>query len=106
MNNVPDLNRFLQRRSKDTRRLSVSESLNNARSTILFNMIIDIASALVLLVGLFFAIRFLFGWKKHMDVVYFNLFFGATVLFTAGWIFLTIIKLRSYIERLKKPRGR
>ena len=81
---------------------SVADTISKSRTTILVNMIIEIACATVLIVGVIYFIRFLVYFRENMVELYFKIFLGAIILFTAGWSVYIFIKLYEHYRLFKK----
>ena len=73
--------------------------------TLLINMFVEAACALILLMGLIYFVRFLFYWRPNMNDQYFTFFLGAIILLSVGWAAYILMKLRSHY-RLYKAAGR
>ena len=81
---------------------SVAETISKSRTTILVNMIIEIACTMILIVGIIYLIRFLVYFRENMVELYFRLFLGAVILFTIGWSVYFFIKLYEHYRLFKK----
>ena len=62
----------------------------------------EIACATVLIVGVIYFIRFLIYFRENMVELYFRIFLGAIILFTAGWSVYIFIKLYEHYRLFKK----
>jgi len=81
---------------------SVAETISRSRANILVNMIIEIACTMVLIIGVIYFIRFLIYFRENMVELYFRIFLGTVILFTAGWSVYFFIKLHEQYRLFKK----
>lgn len=96
---VPD---FTSSRRRIRGRPSISESINKSRTTLLINMVIEGAAAVIMIVGFTYFIRFLFYWRNSMVDVYFNISLGTIIFFVIGWSTYIFTKLRNNYMLFKK----
>ena len=80
----------------------VADTISKSRTSILINMIIEIACAMVLIVGIIYFIMFLIYFRRNMVELYFRIFLGTVILFTFGWFSYFVIKLREHYGLFKK----
>ena len=90
------------RRRRIRNKPSVAETISKSRTTILVNMIIEIVCAMVLIIGVIYFIRFLIYFRNKMVELYFRIFLGTVILFTAGWSVYFFIKLYEHYRLFKK----
>jgi len=102
MNEPQKVHGLSDRRRRIRSKPSVAETISKSRTTILVNMIIEIACATVLIVGVIYFIRFLVYFRENMVELYFRIFLGAIILFTAGWSAYIFIKLHGQYLLFKK----
>ena len=93
---------FKRSRGRIRSRPSISESISKSRTTILINMVIEGAAAVIMIAGFTYLIRFLFYWRNRMVDIHFNVFLGTLVFFAVGWSTYIFIKLRNHYELFKK----
>jgi len=86
------------------RRAHVAESISRSRMSLLINMFIEAACALILLAGFIYFVRFLFFWRPNMNDQYFMFFLWAIILLCFGWAAYIAMKLRNHY-RLYKASG-
>lgn len=79
---------------------NVTDSIMNSRTTIIVNMVIEIFSALVLLIGIIYFFRFMIFFRTKMVDMYFRIFLGASFIFSAGWFSYMFIKIREHYRML------
>ena len=94
--------RRMQELRKRRTQTGVAESISNQRSMILINIIIEIATGIILLVGLFYLLRFFMIRRFSIDPMYYKLILFCIVIFTFGWVTYLTMKVRSDILRFRK----
>lgn len=101
---IPDLSEF-NRRSRMwsiRNRSGVSDSINYARSTLLINLVIEIAAGLIFLTAIMYTVRFLFARREMLDHARFKLYIEILIFFTLGWFTYIGFKVRAKYLLLKK----
>ncbi len=93
---------FRRSRRRAVRKPSIAESISKSRTTILINMVIEAACAVILIIGFLYLIRFLIFWKERMVELHFKIFLGTAIFFAIGWSFYIFWKLFSHYKLLKK----
>jgi hypothetical protein len=109
-NNIPKekLEEILeyQRRLRHPRdipqRPSVNESINNARTTLFINLLIEILSGVVLLVGIGYTVRFLLNRRAYLDPDRLRLYLEVLAFFAAGWLTYFGFKVRARYRALRR----
>ncbi|MBN1292538.1 MAG: hypothetical protein JXB48_11925 [Candidatus Latescibacteria bacterium] len=103
--NVPRLKSGKQRirelREKRTKP-SVAESISNQRSMILINIVIEIATGIILVVGLYYLVQFLMFKRADIEPFQYKLSMGCIAVFTFGWLTYLSLKVRANILRFRK----
>ncbi len=100
---LAELLEFNRRRlSPDPRqRPGIDRSIRNARSTLFLNLIIEIAAAMVLLVGMAYTVKFLYARRAFIEPAKFNLYLQALGFFTVGWLTYVGFKVRAKYSALR-----
>lgn len=93
---------FTNSRRRIRSRPSIYESINKSRTTLLINMVIEGAAAVIMIVGFTYFIRFLFYWRTRIVDVYFNISLGTIIFFAVGWSTYIFTKLRDHYKLFKK----
>ena len=107
---VPDfdlLQRHLQESRRRRPRQSVHESIANSRATLLTNLVIEIAAGLVLLVGVVYALLFLYTRRAILDPARFKIYLEVIIFFTLAWFTYVGFKVRAKYRALRnhgRPR--
>ena len=65
-------------------------------------MVIEIASAVILVIGFIILIRFLFYRRDRIVELQFNIFLGAVIVFAIAWSVYIFTKLIKYYRRFKE----
>lgn len=95
---MPDFE-LLQRHLRESRRRvprqSVHDSIANSRSTLLTNLVIEIAAGMVLLVGIVYAMMFLYAHRAQLDPVRFKIYIEVITFFTLAWFTYVGFKVRN-----------
>ena len=65
-------------------------------------MVIEIACAVILMIGFFYLFRFLFNRRDLMVELHFNIFLGAVIVFAIAWSVYVFTKLIKYYRRFKE----
>jgi len=86
----PDLYRKRFRRQD-----SIADSINSMPSTYLINLIIELISAVVLIVGVVYLFRFIFMYRSRFEEVYFNLILTVICIFIPIWGIRVFFRIRS-----------
>ncbi len=91
------------RRSRDPRqRPGVHEAIRSSRSTLLINLIIEIASGLILLVGIAFTVKFLHDRKAYIEPGKYRLYLQIISVFTIGWFAYVGHKVRTKYRAFRR----
>jgi hypothetical protein len=77
------------------RQESVVDSIDSMPSTYLINLIIELASAVVLIVGVVYLLRFIIVYRSRFDVMYFNLILSLIGIFIPIWGVRVFFRLRT-----------
>ena len=101
--NIPGLP---DKRKRLKRRYSAEEYISASHTTILINMVIEGAAAVILIFGFLYLFRFLIYFRDRMDVVYFRFFLGTVVVFAIGWFVFIFMKLRNHYRLFKESQGK
>lgn len=89
-------------RTRDPRqRPGVHESIRNSRSTLLINLLIEIASGLVLFMGIAYTMKFLYARKAYIEPGEFRLYTTILVFFSVGWFTYVGFKIRAKYRALR-----
>ncbi len=81
---------------------SVVDSSHTSRTTALINLIIEIISGLILIVGLSYIIRFLLMRRELMTPVQFKIIIGTILLLAGFWLLYLFYKLKSHYMFLRR----
>jgi hypothetical protein len=92
----------IQELRKKRTRSGIDESISKSRSMILINLTIEIATAIILVVGLLYFVRFLIMRRPYIDQRLYKVGLGCLTVFTVGWTTYLFIKIRSHIRLLQK----
>jgi len=93
---------FRINRRKIRSRPSIYESISKSRTTLLINMVIECVTAVIMIAGFTYLIRFLFYRRNSIVDIYFNIFLGTIIVFAIGWSIFILIKLRDNYRLFKK----
>lgn len=101
---MPDfelLQRHLQEHRRRVPRQSVHESIANSRSTLITNLVIEIAAGLVLLTGIVYAVLFLYAHRAQLDPMRFKIYIEVITFFTLAWFTYVGFKVRAKYRALR-----
>ncbi len=102
---MPDyelLQRHFQERHHRIPRQSIQDSIAHSRSTLITNLVIEIASGLVLLIGILYAVIFLYSHRNLLDPGRFKLYLEIITFFTLAWFTYVGFKVRAKYRLLRK----
>lgn len=94
--------RRTQRPSVLRNRPGVHETIQNARSTLIINILIEIASALILLTGIGYTAMFLVARAGMLEPGALPLYLSILGFFTVGWFTYSGFRLRGKIRALRR----
>ncbi|MCE5248979.1 hypothetical protein LLG96_02035 [bacterium] len=83
-------------------RPSIEDTISRSRSMILVNLFVEIATGIILVIGLSYLVRFLIARRPFIDPKMFNLVVGCMAALTVGWIVYLFTRMRSHIAMLRK----
>lgn len=87
---------------KKRKRPGAIESISNQRSMILINIVIESATGIILITGLFYIFRFVMMNRFSFDPVYFKMILSCLGVFSFGWFIYLSMKIRTDIVRFRK----
>jgi len=90
------------RELRETRRMSVAESVSRSRTTVIANLIIEVLSGVFFAVGVYYALRFLDMQRPNMEPIHYRIFSGAFVIIALGWFTWLFWKIRANVLRLRE----
>ena len=93
--------RIMELREK-RKKPSVAESIGNQRSMILINIVIEIATGVILVTGLYYLVRFLMFKRADIEPFHYKVSMGCVAVFTFGWFTYLSLKVRANILRFRK----
>ena len=93
--------RIAELRERKMRR-SVAESIAKSRSMVIINLVILIASGFIMLVGVFYILRFLVLKQADYDPMVYKVGLAFIAIFTFSWITYLAMKIRVYILFLRE----
>lgn len=108
LSEILEYNRRLRHPQFSRQRPGVHDSIRTARTTLLINLFIEIASGVILLAGIGFTVRFLIDRRAYIDPGKLKLYLEVLAFFTVGWLTYFGFKVRARILALKrygKPQG-
>ena len=83
-------------------RETAEDSINKSRTTIFTNLAIELTSCALVLVGVYYLIRFFVMKRSDVDPVVFKLSAGRLAVFIVGWLIYSIVRVRRYVLLLSK----
>lgn len=96
--------RRLEELREKRKKASVFEALGRSRSIIIINITIEIASAVIVLVGVAYLIRFFRMQRYAVDPLLYRLIAVCLGVFVVGWMVYLSIRVRHYILLLSQSR--
>ena len=87
---------------REKKRPGVQESIRHARSTVFINIVIEAISALIFVVGVFYAIRFLNLRKPFMEPLQYRIIIGSFTVISIVWFGFLLGKVRKNVLRLRE----
>ena len=85
-------------------RASITEEMGRSRTMIIINLSIEIASAVIILVGVAYLIRFFRMQRYTIDPLIYRICVACLGVFIVGWMVYLFIRIRRYILRLSQTR--
>jgi len=97
--------RRLEELREKRKKASVTDALSRSRSTIIINLTIEIASAVTVLIGVTYLIRFF--WLKRFDIdpLIFRISTACLGVFVAGWMVYIFLRIRRHLILLSQAGG-
>ncbi len=83
------------------RHQSIRETISAAPSTMLANLLIELAAAGIMIFGLLFLLRFLFMFRDRYQEGYFKFILYFIIFFAVGWGTHLAFKLRSHYVKFR-----
>ena len=94
--------RRLEELREKRKKASVTEEMGRSRTMIIINLSIEIASAVIILVGVAYLIRF-FRMQRHtIDPLIYRISIACLGVFIVGWMIYLFIRIRRHILRLSQ----
>ena len=86
-------------------RESLSDEMSRSRSATLINLVIEIASGFLLLIGVYYILRFCRMQRNEVEPLLYNILIGTIAVFIFGWLLFFIFRLRRHLHRLRSLSG-
>ena len=83
------------------RRYSAAESVSRKKSVIISNIIIEIMTGVILLIGVYYLVQFILISRDYSGETITRINVGAISIIAGGYIIYLAIKIRSGINKLK-----
>lgn len=83
-------------------RQDAGDSINKSRSMVFTNLAIELISCALVLVGVFYLIRFIMMRRSYVDPLIFKLSAGCLAVFISGWLIYFFARIRRYVLLLSK----
>jgi len=96
--------RRLEELREKRKKASVTEEMGKSRSMIIISLTIEIASAVIILVGVAYLIRFFRMQRYTIDPRIYRISVACLGVFIVGWMVYLFIRIRRYILRLSQAR--
>lgn len=87
---------------RERRNTGIVGSPLQARNTVIINMIIEVVSAFIYCVGVYYAIRFLNLRRPFMEEIQYRIFIGVFLIVSVVWFGFLIARVRKSILRIKE----
>ena len=94
--------RRLEELREKKKNASVIEALGRSRTMIIINLTIEIASAVIVLVGVAYLIRFFRMQRYTIDPLIYRISIACLGVFIVGWMIYLFIRIRRHIMRLSQ----
>ena len=94
--------RRLEELREKKKNASVIEALGRSRTMIIINLTIEIASAVIVLVGVAYLIRFFRMQRYTIDPLICRISVACLGVFIVGWMIYLFIRIRRHILRLSQ----
>ena len=98
-------NRHTMLEARIRRHQSIRETISAAPSTMFINLLIELAAAIIMIVGLLFLVRFLFLFRDRYQEGYFRFILYFIIFFAVGWGTHLAFKLRSHYLKFQAARA-
>ena len=92
--------RRLEELREKKKNASVIEALGRSRSMVIINLTIEIVSAVIVLVGVVYLIRFLRMQRYSVDPMIYRISVACLGVFIVGWLIYLVFRIRRHIQRL------
>ena len=98
--------RRLEELREKRKKASVADTLSRSRLTIIINLTIEIASAVTVLVGVTYLIRFFRLKRLDIDPLLFRISAACLGVFVAGWMVYIFLRIRRHVILLSQAGGK
>ena len=93
-----------RRRRVPENRPSVHDSIQNDRTTLIINLVIEAVSGLILLTGIGFTAKFMIDHADRLAPGQLQLYLSVLMFFTAGWFTYIGFRVRAKYRALKRRK--
>ena len=84
--------------------VNLADELSRSRTTTIVNMSIELASGLLLILGMVYMFCYCAMQRYDTPPTVYNIFIGTLIIFSMGWGFFFVYRIRRGVMRLRQIR--